>query len=221
MLTQSKAVALVAYLALSAPGTFQRRDRIVGLLWPELDQTHARTQLRRTIHTARSTLGGTTIIGRGDEELALAPGALWSDTAMFHLAVEKNSLGAAIDLYRGDLMPGFFLPECNDFDIWLENRRTEFHDGVVAACLALAMLLEGQQDRTLAANFAKKAARLGDGNERVLRRSLLMLDRLGDRAGALRLYDAFVERLRRQMEVDPSPETLRLVESLRAGRPLS
>ena len=221
LLTQSKAVALVAYLALSAPETFQRRDRIVGLLWPELDQTHARTQLRKTVHTARSALGESAIVGRGDEALALSPESLWSDTAAFQLAVEKNRLGHAIELYRGDLMPGFFLAECNDFDSWLENRRTEFHEGAVAACLALAKLLEAEESHTEAAKFAKKAARLADANERVLRRSLVMLDRLGDRAGALRLFEEFVQRFRRQMEADPSEETMRLGKSLKAGRALT
>jgi len=48
-----------------------------------------------------------------------------------------------------------------------------------------------------------------------------MLDRLGDRAGAMSLYDEFTRRLRKELEIDPSPETVKLAESLRAGRAIS
>jgi DNA-binding SARP family transcriptional activator len=51
----------------------------------------------------------------------------------------------------------------------------------------------------------------------VLRRSIEMLVRLGDRAGALRAYDDFANRLRKELESDPSPETVRLMESIRTG----
>ncbi|NUQ13025.1 MAG: hypothetical protein HUU26_11995, partial [Gemmatimonadaceae bacterium] len=53
------------------------------------------------------------------------------------------------------------------------------------------------------------------------RRSLVMLDRFGDRAGALRLYEEFVQRLRRDLDADPSAETVAMGDALRAGRPLN
>src|SRR4029078_8149672 len=40
ILAQPKPLALLAFLALSPRGRFQRRDRLVGLLWPDLDQSH-------------------------------------------------------------------------------------------------------------------------------------------------------------------------------------
>jgi serine/threonine-protein kinase len=49
LLAQSKAVALLAYLVLSPNRCFQRRDLLVGLLWPELDQAHARAALRKSL----------------------------------------------------------------------------------------------------------------------------------------------------------------------------
>ena len=219
--TQSKVVGLLAYLALAAPGTFTRRDRIVGLLWPELDQGHARTALRKAVHHARSVLGEEALTSRGDEELALSPDALWSDVRALRTAVERGQLALAVELYRGDLMPGFHLTECHDFDAWLEGERSSLLEEAVAACWALAKHLESGSNYTDASRLAKKAARLDRTNERALRRSLKMLDRLGDRAGALSLYDEFVKRLRKELDVDPSAETAKIAEDLRAGRPLA
>ena len=217
LLTQSKVVALLAVLALAPAAAFTRRDRIVGLLWPELDQPHARTALRKAVHLARSTLGEEVLLSRGDEELAIAPDALWCDATDLRRSIERGQLERAVELYQGDLMPGFYLPECHDFDGWLESQRTSLLEDVVAATWALAQHLESGDKRTDAVRHAKKAARLAWSNERVLRRSIEMLVRLGDRAGALRTYEDFAHRLRKELESEPSAETIRLMESIRTG----
>ena len=221
LLTQSKVVALMACLALSPTSSFTRRDRLAGLLWPELDQQHARTALRKAVHFARSVLGEDALVSRGDEDLALGDDALWCDAAELPRAIDRGVLARAIELYQGDLMPGFYLPECHDFDAWLEDRRASLREATVAACWALAQHLESSNDRTMATKYARKVTRLDKTNERLLRRSLQMLDRLGDRAGALAIYDEFAKRLRKDLDADPSPESVRMAESLRAGRPLT
>jgi DNA-binding SARP family transcriptional activator len=217
LLSQTKVVGLLACLALAPAGSFTRRDRLVGLLWPELDQLHARAALRKAIHFARAVLGETTLVNRGDEELGLDGGALWCDASDVRRAIERGHLERAIELYRGDLMPGFFLPGCHDFDGWLESERSSLLEDVVAACWALAKHLESNNQGTDAVRHAKKAARLAWSDERVLRRSIEMLVRLGDRAGALRAYEEFARRLRKELESEPSPETVRLMEAVRTG----
>lgn len=218
LLSQSKVVALLAYLALSPRGVFQRRDRIAGLLWPELDQAHARAALRKVVHITRATLGESAILGRGDEELALNHDAVWCDTAALLAAVERGHLGRAVELYADEgLMPGFFLTDCHDFDAWLSDKRAAMLESAVAASWALAQHLEANSHHTAATKQARHTVRLAWSNERVLRRSLTMLNRLGDRAGALRQYEVFAHRLRRELEAEPSRETLDLIEAIRNG----
>src|SRR6476646_3793676 len=88
LLTQSKPVALLAYLALSPDGRFQRRDRLVGLLWPDLDQSHARAALRKALHDVRNALGAEFVVSRGDDEIAIAPAALRCDAVQFAAAID-------------------------------------------------------------------------------------------------------------------------------------
>lgn len=216
LLAQSKAVALLAYLVLSPPGRYQRRDRIVGLLWPELDQAHARTALRKAVFAVRSALGAESIASRGDEELALAPGALWCDALELNACADDGRLARALELYRGELMPGFHLPECGDFDLWLEDQRAGSRERAAAAAWALARLREGQNQFTEAGAMARRAVRFSWNDERVLRRALTMLDRLGDRAGALGVYEEFVRRLRSELDAEPSAETAALVATMRS-----
>ena len=42
LLTQTKPLALLAYLVIAEPRGHHRRDRLLGLFWPELDEPHAR-----------------------------------------------------------------------------------------------------------------------------------------------------------------------------------
>jgi serine/threonine-protein kinase len=106
LLAQPKIVAFLAYLALSPAGRFQRRDRLASLLWPELDQAHARTSLRKVVHVVRAALGADAIVSRGDEELVLQTGVLWCDAVECIASADDGRLVQALQLYEGELMPG-------------------------------------------------------------------------------------------------------------------
>lgn len=215
ILAQPKAVALLACLALSSDRPFQRRDRLAGLLWPELDQGHARTALRKVVHIIRAALGYESIVSRGDEELAVDAGEIWCDVVEFTARADDGQIVRALELYRGELMPGFHVAGCADLDAWLDQQRTQAQERAAAAAWALACRLEGDESFTEAGQWARRAVRYTGADERVLRRALRMLDRLGDRAGALDMYDNFARRLRQTLDVEPSEETLELIASLK------
>jgi DNA-binding SARP family transcriptional activator len=214
-LTQSKAVAVLAYLALSPLDRFQRRDRIVGLLWPELDQERARAALRKALQLLRGALDDATVVARGDEELTVDRNLLWCDAVAFRQACDDNELATALDLYEGNLMPGFYIPNCTDFDFWLEEERRDLGERAAAAAWALAQHLEEVDKATLAAQWARRAVRYAGTDERVLRRTMTMLDRLGDRVGALKLYGDFAARMRKELETEVSAETKALARGMR------
>jgi len=216
LLAQTKPVALLAFLALSPSGLFQRRDRLVGLLWPDLDQAHARAALRKALHELRAALGTETLVAHGDDEIALAPGALRCDAAEFTSALENRQLARGLELYRGDLMPGFYLSGCLEYERWLEDERAVARERAAAAAWALAVAFEGESQLTDAGAWARRAARHSRTDERVLRRAMTMLERLGDRAGAIKLYDDFAIRLRADLDVEPSAETTDLMKAIRA-----
>lgn len=215
LLAQAKLTGLLAFLALSPAQRPQRRDRIIGLLWPELDQSRARAALRKALHALRAAMGADAIRTRGDEEIGLAMPPVWCDAVELAGAAEAGRMLRAIELYRGELMPGFFLGNCLEFERWLEEERAAARERAAAAAWGLARTLESNDNLTDAGRMARRAARYSWDDERVLRRTITMLARIGDHAGALRLYDEFAERMRRELDANPSPETVALVDGLR------
>ena len=72
------------------------------------------------MHDIRTQLGDGVIENRGDEELRLAP-AVQSDVAQFEEASEKGQLAKALELYRGELLPGFHGSAAPEFDRFVET----------------------------------------------------------------------------------------------------
>src|SRR5918999_474411 len=77
VLAQPKRLALLAYLAAASPAGSHRRDTLLGLFWPELDQDHARNALSKAVHFLRRSLGEPAIESRTADELVFNAAAVW------------------------------------------------------------------------------------------------------------------------------------------------
>jgi serine/threonine-protein kinase len=215
ILAQPKRVALLAWLALARPRGFQRRDTVVALFWPELDDAHARAALSKAVHHLRRSLGEEAVPGRSAEELAVDPAQVWTDVVAFDEALERGDAEAALALYRGPLLDGFFLSEALEFERWVEAERARLAAGAARAAqiLADARAREGRLDEAIA--LARRGMELKPDDEPALHRLLTLLDSSGDRAGAARAYDEFTRRLDAEYGVTASAETQALMESIR------
>ena len=218
LLAQPKRIALLAYLCLATPRGFHRRDTILGLFWPDSDESHARSSLRRALHVMRQTLGEDALHSRGDEEIAPNFDAIWCDAVAFDERLGANKLVDALELYRGDLLPGFFLDEVPMFERWLDEERSRLRASAARAARVVAENQEAERNLTGAVRWARRAAELTGNDERAVRRLMEVLARAGDRASALKVYDEFAERLASELEAEPSAETRGLADQLRSAR---
>jgi serine/threonine-protein kinase len=216
ILAQPKRLALLAYLACASRRGLVRRDVLIGLFWPDLDQDRARKALRQALWVLRGNLGAGAIATRGDDEVGLAADWVRCDVVEFEGALEAGHVEEALELYSGDLLAGFYLPGGSlEFERWLEDERGRLRELAQRAAWQLAERAEGDQGSGAAVIWARRALALAGDDETALRRFLRLLDRAGDRAGALRAYDAFARRLEAEFNEQPSPETRALVEALR------
>src|SRR3989475_711595 len=216
VLAQPKRVALLAYLAAATPRRLHRRDSLLALFWPELDQEHARAALRQALHGLRHALGDGVLVTRGDEDIGLDAERIRCDVVEFARAAEVGRLADALDLYRGDLLEGFFIRGAPEFEQWLEDERARLKTVALRSATVLGEQFEGRGGLAESAQWARRALRIAPLDEPALRRLMKTLDRLGDRAGALEAYEAFAKRLTAELEAEPAPETRALGDAVRA-----
>jgi DNA-binding SARP family transcriptional activator len=218
VLAQPKRLALLAYLAAASPYGFHRRDTLLALFWPEADQGHARTALRKAIHFLRHELGAASLLSRGDEEVGLADGAVWCDVRELDRALAGGRQAEGLALYRDDLLPGLFITDAPEFERWLGHERARLRTRAVEAAWTLARQLERDGDVDGAARWARWACAGAADDECAARRLIGLLGRMGDRAGAVRAYEEFATRLEREYEVAPSAETEQLLKAVREDK---
>jgi DNA-binding SARP family transcriptional activator/TolB-like protein len=211
---QPKRLALLSYLAAARPRGPHRRDVLLGLLWPELDTDRARAALSKALHHLRLSLGATAIVSHGEEAIELDASAVRSDLERFERNLEENRAEEALALYVGDLLHGFFLSDAPEFERWLDGERARLRARAANAAAELAEQAERTGHQAAAVTWSRRALELA-GDERALRRLMQILDAAGDGAGALAAHEVFAARLRRELDVEPSPETQQLAASIR------
>lgn len=194
-----------------------RRDELAAMLWPDLDQDHARGALRQTLRYLRRAIGPDVIVNRGAEELALGTGAVWCDAVAFERAIGEGRASDAWELYHGNFLDTVYV--CGgapEFTEWIDAHRLRLRRLASRTAWRLSDQAVASGDIPQGTDFARRAYELAGDSERDLARLLTLLAATGDRAGALAVYEEFTSHLAREYEADPSPQTQQLIAGIRA-----
>jgi DNA-binding SARP family transcriptional activator len=209
---QPKRTALLAYLAMA--GGAVRRDTLRALFWPELNDLQARRALNQAVFHLRRSLGDDALESGGMESVALNAERLTCDAPAFEDLCRAGRLAEAMELYRGPFAAGFHVGELPDLEHWIDSTRGRLAACAFNACSALAADATDRDPRA-ALQWARRAYEI-DQSDAAVRRVIALHDALGDRAAAIREYEQFARRIEQELDVEPSPETQRLVDEIRA-----
>jgi len=218
--TRRKSRALLYYLAAHTAGmtgsrTGLSRDHLLGFFWPDLERSQGQQTLRTTLHGLRKALGGALVIE--EDTLSLSP-ETWVDVREFAaLAQEQKGRGraganaeqltAALDLYRGEFLAGFSLPEPASFDDWAATEREHYRRLAVRGLTTLSQLQEAAGEYGEAVDTLERALAFDPLQEDLQRAAMRLNYWAGDRAAAIRRYDTFRKLLDEEMGVPPMAET--------------
>ncbi|MGH2524005.1 MAG: AAA family ATPase, partial [Anaerolineales bacterium] len=229
-----KAIALLAYLALSAEA--HPRAALAALFWPDVDEARAHAALRRTLSALNKALGGQHLLIER-EALGLEHGPdVWVDVEQFHQKLAEclahghpaskvcpaclSPLTEAAALYRGDFLSGFTLRDSPGFDDWqffqAESLRRELAG-------ALERLVRGHSERgefETAIGHARRWLSLDPLHEPAHRHLMQLYVHAGQRAAALRQYRECVRILEEELGVPPLEETTALYEAIKEQKSL-
>ena len=215
---QPKRIALLAYLVLATERGPIRRDSLLALFWPELDDEEARRALRQALHYLRRVIGDDVFATSGDQ-IEVRSGAVRCDAAAVDQLIEAGRHADALALYHGDFFDGFHVDDVSaEYEEWVDRTRARLRRRAAGAAWSASDAAATRGDSATAVELARRACELEPDQEAGWRRLMSLHQKLGDRAGALRAYEELTTRLQREFETEPAPETTALAERIRAAK---
>ena len=215
--------ALLAYLAVE-PARDHRRDVLAELLWSGSDPPTARGNLRRTLSDLRRVLespDGPALFAATKSTIRFLPNAVvdvvhFADAAPVQDGdTRSGDAHGKVELYVGEFMAGFHLPDCPLFEAWLLSWREALHRRALALLEQIGSLHEGRGDPAGALPSALRWAELDPWNEAAHRRLMRLYAAGGQRAAALRQFEVCRDLLHKELGVRPERETEQLADRLR------
>lgn len=216
LVAQPRRLALLGYLAAATPRGTHRRDTLLALFWPELDQARARAALRQSLYVLREVLGSAALVSQGNEEVGLNFAVVHCDVVDFDQLIESGHLSEALAVYRGHLLDGFFISDAPEFERWLEGKRAQLREDARRCATSLIDRSEANGDVAGAVAWARRGVRLSPDDEGLVRRLMVLLDACGDRVGAAAAYEEFARLAVQEYAVQPAAETKALMDAIRA-----
>lgn len=216
-----KAQELFCYLLLN-PEKIHSRDKIANLLSENASTTKANKSLRQTLWQLQSTLdtGDIPLILSESDYIQLNPDVeLWLDVSEFEqayaLCKEKpgrkldeetvQALEVAIDLYKGELLEGWYQD-------WSLFHRERLENMYLTVLIKLISYFEVHEKYEAGFSLGQRVLELDKAHERVHRQMMRLLYLNGNRTGALRQYKRCVAALDDELGVRPAKKTVALYE---------
>ena len=214
-LASAKARALLVYLAVT--GTAQSRSALAGLLWSDLPEEAARTNLRLVLTKLRRALPGHVEVTRQSVALA-ADQPVWVDALeVVRLAGEPSdpdALLAAVDLCRGEFLAGVEVPGAPLFDQWVVAERAACRAAMLGTLDRAVQLARERGDTDVGIQVARRLVALEPLHEEAHRALMWFLVHGDQPSTALAQYERCRSVLAEELGVEPSPATLALREEI-------
>ena len=205
-----KAELLLAYLTLFPKA--HGREHLAALFWGDVPDEQARGSLRKALTALRAALGPDVVLADRLTVQLNPDFPLWVDAVEFERLVARHSpaddapdaaLLAALDLYRGELLAGFY-------DDWIIPLREHYRAAFLERALALAAAGRARSEYDRAAALAQRVLAVDPANERAHQHLMFCYLALGRRSEALQQYEVCKRALWEGLAVAPSRETTAL-----------
>jgi DNA-binding SARP family transcriptional activator len=208
------------------------RESLAALLWGDVPTAQSKKSLRQVLWQLQSALDAQT--GRLEARVLLvepewvqfnAEASIWLDVTEFERgfactqglpgedldASRFAALQNAVQLYRGDLLEGWYQDWCLYERERLQNLYLMALDKLMAYCEAHQLYEDGLA-------YGGRILRYDRARERAHRRMMRLYYLSGNRTTALRQYEQCVATLQEELGVSPARRTVELCERIRADR---
>src|SRR5688572_336813 len=196
-----KHLALLVYLAVESK-VRHRRDHLAELLWPNLPDSEGRHSLATALSMLRARFGRDVVEAARDD-------LRWAHTRL-ELDLDRlaagNVLGDAVTppLDVAGFLDGFEVPGAAEFMLWRERQRARWLPLVRDALVVLMDRCRRTGDSRQIEQLADRMLTLDELSEEAIRAKMEARAFAGDRLSALKIFEAWKERLEEELGASPS-----------------
>ena len=187
-------------------GQWVTRTQLAATFWPQADDAVARRNLRKLLFKLRHA--------DGFAQLEEGPQALrWrvpTDVQAFDAALAAGRIDTAAALWRGEPWAGLDRGDESPFDAWLLQERGRLRQRWREAMLHAARQAATPQD---AQRWSRRLLALDPTDEDAVRLGMQAHLDASDPAQAQRLFQAFEQRLRQELDLPPTAATRALLQA--------
>lgn len=224
----NKMRALLAYLAVEQ-GKDHSREFLSELLWSDYGATTARDNLRRALSNLRRTLEsptGCTLFSVTNHTIRFNPN-VYVDAIEFTGQVPNPQYdsGAAphheerlIALYRGEFLKGLSLPECPEFEDWIQMKREILHVRALSVLEKISNHYAQMGDYSKALQFSLRHTELEPWDEDAHRQAMRLFALNGQNSAAIQQYEICCRLLKNELAILPNDKTRQLAEQIRNNK---
>ena len=211
---------LLAYLALRADRA-HTREGLAELIWPDTAPEEARHNLRQSLYSLRRQLDPSraNLIQSTATSVELNRSLVTTDVEAYDKLVRRaeletdtrrrlSALLEAARAYAGELLPGFYLDA-------ILTERTRLAISYHHLLISISRAYEQLGDITNALDYAHRACALDETDEATHRWIMQLLHQSGNLQGVNRQFRQLESALSEQLSVQPSQETIALLNRLR------
>lgn len=213
--TQRRQLALLALLAVAGDEGLSR-EKILAYLWPERETERARHTLNQLLYMQRRLTDDPELF-QGRKTLRIYPELIETDVRRFREALARADAEAAVKIYRGPFLDGFFLDKAPAFEDWVTEWRQRFQRQYLDVLDVLADRAAAASGLDAALEWRRLAAAADPLNPRLAHAHAEAFLACGNRAGALRVLATHRERLKDELGIEPEPELRQLEDRIRNG----
>jgi LuxR family maltose regulon positive regulatory protein len=215
----AKARDLLAYF-ITFRGERIPAERVFDAIWGEKGSS------RTAFHTALSRLRNALRMGENAQQfIFVETGEYWLDASRFRIdidefdaalakarsaASEVNTMRwyqMAVEVYRGEYLQNLYYE-------WVFPERRRLIQAYLGALEELIVHFASSSDPEPALHYFEKALLIDNLNENLYCLAMHAYTKMGDRAGVVRLFNELKNVLSAELEIEPSPSTVSLYQSL-------
>jgi DNA-binding SARP family transcriptional activator len=196
------------------------REELCFGFWPDRAEAQAHRQLSHLISHLRAALPDPELVQSVNDTIELDWQRVWCDASALRAACSwlepenARELEQAVHHYRGPFLSGFSLTAAPEFELWVSEQRTLHERLYLDALRVLVRLGATGMEYDRAIKYARMYLQVDEMAEDIHRELMVLHVMSGDRPAAIQQYKRCADILKRELGVEPLPETRAIYKAI-------